>query len=1018
MKKWRQQQCQLPSAALSAICFCSFAFRLIHASSSQSPAAPKSQEVLILLEFKQSLIDSDGNLRSWVASDTSPCNWKGVVCTNNTVTSVDLSYLNLNGTLSAVICQLRNLQSLNLTFNNFYQDFPYGLLGCTRLIVLDLSQNYFSGPLPHNISVLASSLTHLDLSGNFEGPIPDGFWELTNLRTLNLMGSSLSGTLSAQIGRLSNLTSLSLGWNPFSPAAIPAEIGNLTQLQYLSMPDCQFVNNIPPSIGALKQLHHLDLAENNLTGNIPSEIMQLSKLQRIFLHQNHLSGPLPPAFVNLTLLTDFYVAWNNLSGTIPKEISQLQHLRVFELYSNRFTGELPDGLADLPNLQFLNLYSNSFSGSIPRLLGKNSPLMQFDVTNNLLTGSMPAHLCDGGKLQNLSLINNKISGAIPDAYGSCPSLIRVQLYQNRLQGAVPAGLWGSPSMMVLDMAENDLNGSISSAIGKASQLSFLGLDNNRFSGDLPPEIGQLPKLNVFSAISNRLSGTIPFGNCTSLTSLSLAINSISGELPAEIVKCKSINYLDLAHNNLSGMIPENLAQLPNLNYLNLSFNHLSGAIPSQLGGMTFLSFNVSYNDLNGAVPPEFLKTLPVTDFEGNPNLCGEGLPRSCAKISNSTASKEDSGSSLVWILVGVIAAAVAFPMVAFIIVHRRSRVQPQRPFWEIKSFQKLGFSEESVANNLKEENVIGRGGFGKVYKVNLLDGEAVAVKKLCSSTQLKQGSKASHEMEVEIETLSGIRHRNIVSLMCCCSSNDAQLLVFEYMPNGSLGDVLHGQKVIPLGWQTRYKIALGAAEGLSYLHHDCHPAILHRDIKSNNILLNSDFEAKLADFGLAKLIQCGRPNSVTAVAGSYGYIAPEYTYTLKVDEKVDVYSFGVVLLELVTGKRPIEAEFGEEGDLVRWVRSKIHMKEGAIDLLDTRIRDSERAEMSMKLCLHLAMQCTSVWPEVRPSMRDVVEMLLQLNPSKNSSTNSWNHNNSVFMLNMDATLKEHSHFLGGIDSLP
>ncbi|KAJ7544589.1 hypothetical protein O6H91_09G084200 [Diphasiastrum complanatum] len=743
--------------------------------------------------------------------------------------------------------------------------------------------------------------------------------------------------------------------------------------------------------------------------------MQLSKLQRIFLHQNHLSGPLPPAFVNLTLLTDFYVAWNNLSGTIPKEISQLQHLRVFELYSNRFTGELPDGLADLPNLQFLNLYSNSFSGSIPQLLGKNSPLMQFSANKNFLTGPVPAHICDGGKLQNLTLMKNMLSGEIPYAYGNCPSLFRLQLHGNRLQGAVPAGLWKSPSLHVLDLGDNDLNGSISSAIGGASQLSFLVLDNNRFSGDLPPEIGQLRQLNLFSATSNRLTGPIPFGTCSSLTSLSLALNSISGEFPPEIINCKKINYLDLAHNNLSGTIPKSLALLPQLKYLNLSANQLSGEIPSQVGAMEFLSFDVSYNDLNGSVPSKLLSTLSVTDFEGNPNLCGEGLPRSCA-TSNSTAWKEEHGSHLVWIVVGVIALSTLL-IIALIVVHRSYRVQlEQRPLWEIKSFQlKLGFSEESVANNLKEENIIGRGGSGKVYKVNLnLDGEgAVAVKKLCSS-QLKRGSQAKHEMEVEIETLSRIRHRNIVRLLCCCSNNEAHLLVFEYMPYGSLGDLLHGQNAIPVGWQARYKIALGAAEGLSYLHHDCHPAILHRDIKSNNILLNSDFEAKLADFGLAKLVQGGRANSMTTVAGSYGYIAPEYAYTLKVDEKVDVYSFGVVLLELVTGKRPIEAEFGDEADLVSWVRSKIHMKGDAIDLLDPRIRDSERAETSMKLCLQLAMRCTSEFAQLRPSMRDVVEILLQLNPSIYSLTSSWNHaRTSAFMLSKDVTLQQHGQLLGG-----
>lgn len=259
-----------------------------------------------------------------------------------------------------------------------------------------------------------------------------------------------------------------------------------------------------------------------------------------------------------------------------------------------------------------------------------------------------------------------------------------------------------------------------------------------------------------------------------------------------------------------------------------------------------------------------------------------------------------------------------------------------------------------------------------MYKGLMPKGEEVAVKRLPA---IGKGSFYDHGFSAEIQTLGKIRHRHIVKLLGFCSNQQTNLLVYEYMQNGSLGDLLHGTKSGYLQWDTRYKIAIEAAKGLCYLHHDCCPRILHRDVKSNNILLDSNFEAHVADFGLAKFLQDLGENSqcMSSVAGSYGYIAPEYAYTLKVDEKSDVYSFGVVLLELITGRKPV-GDFGDGVDIVQWVKKMTGSASGGVaEVMDTRF-----SPVPLDQVMHVfdvAMRCVQEKKEYRPTMRDVVQKL-------------------------------------------
>lgn len=273
-------------------------------------------------------------------------------------------------------------------------------------------------------------------------------------------------------------------------------------------------------------------------------------------------------------------------------------------------------------------------------------------------------------------------------------------------------------------------------------------------------------------------------------------------------------------------------------------------------------------------------------------------------------------------------------------------------------------------------------------------GRIIAVKRLASN---REGSNIDNSFRAEIQTLGNIRHRNIVKLYGFCYHQGSNLLLYEYLAKGSLGELLHGSPS-SLDWRTRFKIALGAAHGLAYLHHDCKPRIFHRDIKSNNILLDEKFDARVGDFGLAKVIDMPHSKSMSAVAGSYGYIAPEYAYTLKVTEKCDIYSYGVVLLELLTGRTPVQP-LDQGGDLVSWVRNYIQVHSLSPGMLDDRVNVQDQNTIPhMITVMKIALLCTSMSPVDRPTMREVVLMLIESNKLEghldSSSSSPSHHSNS------------------------
>ncbi|KAL9250085.1 Receptor-like protein [Drosera capensis] len=957
------------------------------------PALSLNSDGLVLHRVRLGLSDPDSSLSNWDPTNPTPCNWTGVTCSSRaSVVSLDFSNFNLGGPFPTLLCSLSNLTFLSFYNNNINGSLPDEIGSCKTLIHLDLAMNLIVGSIPGSLVELGEIL-YLDLSqNNFSGEVPAKLGEFRKLEVLSLMGNLLNGEFPSFLGDVTTLKQFNVSYNPFRPSQLGAELGNLVELEVIWATQCGLVGRIPDQMGRLRNLKWLDLSKNQLVGRIPDWITELTRLEGIELYTNSFTGELPATgWGNLTELRYIDVSMNDLNGTIPDELTRLP-LNSLSLYQNRFTGEFPESVADSPNLTELKVFSNRLTGPLPVNLGKKSTLVLIDVSDNFFSGPFPASLCAGGQLEQLLMIHNLFSGEIPGSLGQCRSLNRVRLSHNSLSGEVPAGFWGLPHVSLLELSYNSLTGEISKEIASAGNLSMLEISNNGFTGQIPVEIGFLSNLVSFLGNDNKFSGSIPdsIGNLGQLVQLDLSGNELSGEIPGGISSLKKLNDLSLADNVLSGPIPAGIGNLSALNYLDLSNNQLSGEVPVELENLKLNQLNLSDNRLTGPLPPLFTKEIYTNSFLGNPGLCGD-----ITGLCDATRTRARDGG-YIWMIFALAGVVLIVGIGWFYLRYKnfkKTKKAMDRSKWTLMSFHKLGFSELDILDCLDEDNVIGTGASGKVYKAVLSNGEIVAVKKLWGPGNSKfaasedtglgnveKGAEAvlDHDdgFEAEVETLGKIRHKSIVRLWCCCSTKDCKLLVYEYMPNGSLGDLLHSNKSGLLDWRTRYKISLDAAEGLSYLHHDCVPPIVHRDVKSNNILLDGDFGAKVADFGVAKVVDVSGKGtkSMSVIAGSCGYIAPEYAYTLRVNEKSDIYSFGVVILELVTGKRPVDPEYGEK-DLVKWVCTTIDQK-GVDHILDPKLDACFNEEISK--VLDIGLLCTSPLPINRPSMRRVVKMLLEV----------------------------------------
>ncbi|KAL2896870.1 LRR receptor-like serine/threonine-protein kinase ERECTA [Bienertia sinuspersici] len=897
-----------------------------------------SDDGATLLEIKKSIRDVDNVLYDWSDSPSPDyCVWRGVTCDNTTfnVITLNISGLNLDGEVSPAIGSFKSLQTIDLSRNRFSGLIPDEIGDCSTLQSLDLSFNELNGDLPFSISKL-KQLEYLILKNNqLTGPIPSTLSQIPNLKILDLAQNQLTG----EIPRL-------IYWNEV--------------LQYLGLRGNNLVGTLSPDMCQLTGLWYFDVRNNSLTGSIPESVGNCTAFQVLDLSYNHLTGEIPfnIGFLQVATLS---LQGNKLSGEIPSVIGLMQALAVLDLSFNQLTGTIPPILGNLSYTEKLYLHGNKLTGSIPPELGNMTKLHYLELNENQLTGRIPPELGKLTDLFDLNIANNKLNGPIPGNLSSCANLNSLNLHGNKLNGTIPASLQSLESMTYLNLSSNNLRGPIPLEISRMGNLDTLDLSDNDISGSIPS----------------------PLGDLEHLLKLDLSHNRIDGFIPAEFGNLRSIVEIDLSSNQLVGAIPQELGQLQNLFSLKLEYNNLSGDVMSLMSCLSLSTLNVSYNDLVGDIPTSnnFSRFSP-NSFIGNPNLCGYWRGSTCHDSppnERATISKT-----------AILGIALGALVILLMILAAACRPHKPAPFFDGSiekpvinySSPKLVILHMNMAlhvyddimrmtENLSEKYIIGYGASSTVYKCVLKNCKPVAIKKLYS--HYPQSLK---EFETELETVGSIKHRNLVSLQGYSLSPSGNLLFYDYMENGSLWDLLHGHsKKKKLDWNIRVKIALGAAQGLAYLHHDCSPRIIHRDVKSSNILLDKDFEPHLTDFGIAKSVCASKSHTSTYVMGTIGYIDPEYARTSRLTEKSDVYSYGIVLLELLTGRKAVD----NESNLQHLILSKT-ANNAVMETVDPEITATCKDLGAIKKVFQLALLCTKKQPGDRPTMHEVTRVLTTLVP--------------------------------------
>ncbi|KAK8992434.1 hypothetical protein V6N11_048515 [Hibiscus sabdariffa] len=414
----------------------------------------------------------------------------------------------------------------------------------------------------------------------------------------------------------------------------------------------------------------------------------------------------------------------------------------------------------------------------------------------------------------------------------------------------------------------------------------------------------------------------------------ISLEMASTGLSDEIGKLSEFQTLDLSGNQFVGAIPSSLGSLTHLSYLRLSNNNLSGLIPRDVANLTGLLFlDLSFNNLSGPTPKILANDYSIT---GNNFLCTSSFDHICGGVSNPLNVQQDYD-------------------------------------FEIGHLKSFSYRELQIATgNFNPQNILGQGGYGVVYKGCLPNSLVVAVKRLKDPN-----FTGEVQFQTEVEMIGLALHRNLLRLYGFCMTPDERLLVYPYMPNRSVADCLrdscHGKPT--LNWNRRMHIALGAARGLLYLHEQCNPKIIHRDVKAANILIDESFEAVVGDFGLAKLLDKRDSHVTTAVRGTVGHIAPEYLSTGQSSEKTDVFGFGILLLELITGQKTLDDGNGQirKGMILNWVKT-LHEEKRLEALVDRDLKGCFNA-IELETITDLALKCTRSQPHLRPKMSEVLKVL-------------------------------------------
>ncbi|KAG5549939.1 hypothetical protein RHGRI_015041 [Rhododendron griersonianum] len=724
---------------------------------------------------------------NWIGSDPCGSGWEGVRCTNFRVTAIK-----------------------NLTISFYLRDLSYN-----------------------------KGLT---------GPIPPSIGNLKKLTNLILIGSGFSGPIPGTIGSLQQLVMLSLNSNSFS-GPIPAQLGNLSNLYWLDLADNKLSGAIPvsdattPGLDMLTNAKHFHFGKNQLSGEIPSQLFSSEMTLKHVLFEN-----------------------NSLSGSIPSTLGLVQTLEVLRLDRNSLTGPVPSNLNNLVNVNELFLSNNQLTGPLPNLTSM-SVLNYMDMSNNTFDESdFPPWFSALQFLTTLVMENTGLQGQIPVSFFTLPQLQTLVLRNNQLNGTLDVGSSYSGQLTLIDLQNNSIVGFTQRSGFKIKQLILAG------NPICPKTEGTSPYCS-FQETNSTYS--TPKNKCIPATCIAYQLSSPNCRCAYAYVGTlylRAPSFSDLGNLTIYTSLADSLMKFfrshdllpvdsvslsnPTRNTDNYVVLRLEVFPPAGQGafnrtgifGIGFVLSNQTFKPPHEFGPFSFISG-PYPYFEGSTRTHKSS---STAIIIGSVVG----GSVLV--LLALLAGIYAFRQ------KRRAETADKQnnPFasWDpnknsgdvpqLRGARSFSFAElKKYTNNFSETNDIGTGGYGKVYRGILPNGQLVAVKR--AQTGSLQGG---HEFKTEIELLSRVHHKNVVSLVGFCFEQGEQMLAYEYIPNGTLKESLSGKSGIKLDWMRRLRIALGTAKGLQYLHELANPPIIHRDIKSNNILLDDRLNAKVADFGLSKLL--------------------------------------------------------------------------------------------------------------------------------------------------------------------
>ncbi|CAL5064772.1 unnamed protein product [Urochloa decumbens] len=863
-----------------------------------------------------------------------------------------------------------------------------------HVIEIFLKDQNFSSELPPDFADFPN-LLQLDLSRNLlHGGVPDQWARMKKLQGLSLMGNRLSGPFPMVLTKIKTLTNLSIEGNEFH-GPIPPEIGGLIQMEKLILSANEFTGPLPTALSLFSNLTDLRISGTNFSGRIPDFWGKLKSLKKLQMEGSLMEGPIPSSLSNLTNLSDLRISDLRGSGSAFPNLSGMQTMRTMVLRKCSISGSIPSYIGSWTTLKHLDLSFNKLSGEIPPSFANMRGVDYIYLTGNSLTGNIPGWLLTRNKIADISFNNFTMGSSGPS---QC------------LPGSVNLVESYSPEMNSLNSVQPCLKRNFPCVASNGQYRSSLHINCGdkeatingiKYEADTTPKGASLlyvsPGSNwAFSSTGNFMDDNITDDNfiATSTSKLDMPNSELYNKARLSPL---SLTYYGLCMFNGTYTVKLHFSEIVFTNdstYCSLGKRRFNVFIQ---GRMVLENFNIEQS--SGAAGMPVIKTFQtyVTNHTleiqfywagrgttGIPYRGSYGPLISAISVTpnfqiplaveppKTRDSKRSSRVSIALVIGIPVTAIFTALIVGFYCIKKRRKSLMHKELraldLQIGSFTLRQI--KAATRNFDAANKIGEGGFGSVYKGLLSDGTIIAVKQL--SSRSKQGNR---EFVNEIGMISALHHPNLVKLYGCCTEGNQLSLVYEYMENNCLARALFVEQYrLRLDWPTRHKICLGIARGLAYLHEESAIRIVHRDIKASNILLDKDLNAKISDFGLAKLNEDDHTHISTKVAGTIGYMAPEYAMRGYLTEKADVYSFGVVALEVVSGKSNTNYRPKEDFVyLLDWA-CVLHERGTLLELVDPDLGSNYSTEEAL-LMLNVALICTTVAPTLRPKMSKVVSLL-------------------------------------------